>query len=266
LVDLKIGGIVAAAAFVLSFAIGLVSQAPMPFLIIRPLIFALLFFLLSNVAKILLSHFMPELLEEDPGLNSNLFPGSMINIMESDTPAPADAAASDAYQGTGGAVSWQASNAARPDDSEDGIGDIASLTDVRSFASAAAKRIPIGLDQKAENGYTDLGDMGNKSQSSPSPLYEADASNAAGNPSAFAEETSGSSAGFSASDEILPDLDSMTGVFSKVSSEGESDTGGNSEPPKRKASSQKGPGWEGDFSPKELSEGLRTILKKDKEG
>jgi len=279
-VDLKTGGIVAAVAFVLSFLIGLVSQSTMPFLIIWPLVFAAVFFVLVNVAKFLLGQFLPELLDEgDSGSNAGLFPGAVVNIVEGDTSID-DEFSSDASQGLGAEISLQASNtvanAARPDDSEKGIGDISTLSEVVSQNKAAHKEtsagVSSGMDQNMENGYTGMGDSGGFSQSAlPFEAAFGAAAEAPREPSARAaakpaKSAKSSSPAWYSTDDTLPDLDSMAGVFTSVTSDEESETANNPEPSRgKKKSANKEQTLEGDFTPKDYAKGIQTVLKKDKE-
>ena len=275
--DLKIGGIAAAVAFSLSLLIGIVSRSTMPRLIIWPFVFAVIFFVLFIGAKFLFGQFLPELLE-DENSGSISFPGSVVNIVEGDTNS--DEFSSDIQGELGGTFPLQDSNAARPDDSEKSIGDISTLSEVVARNKASYKETSVekdvlagseGMDQKMENSYASMGDFDSISQSA-SPL-EADASRAASDPSVHAavkpvkSVKSGSSALFSDSDDTLPDLDSMMGVFANASSEEEPEKADHSEPSRsRKKSANKEQSLEGDFSPKDLAEGIRTVLKKDKEG
>ena len=281
--DLKTGGIAAAAAFGLSLLIGLLSRSTMPLLIVWPFVFALVFFVLVIVAKLLFNQFLPELLNENSGSDSNLFPGAMVNIMESDNPGLADDYSSDDSQEPGAALSLQASdalsNAARPDDSDKSIGDISALSEVAARKKAASietsEGVLTGMDQNMENGYNSLGDLGNFSESTPSleaaAFGEAQApmapsAKAAAKPAKSKKPAkTGSSAWFSDSDDSLPDLDSMAGVFANVTAEDEPETANYSESSSAKKSSSKGQALEGDFGPKEYAEGIRTVLSKDKE-
>jgi hypothetical protein len=273
-VDLKLGGIAAAVAFSLSLLIGLVSRSTMPLLIVWPLVFAAIFFVLFVAAKFLFNQFLPELLEDDSGSGSSLFPGSMVNIVEGDNPNPDEF--SDA-QGPGDALQWQASNAAnaaRPDDSDKTIDDISTLSEVVARNKAAKKEASTGMDQNMENGYTDLGDSVKFSQPAPQLDFEAAVFGAAEEAPREPPVTStvkpaksggsGSSPFYSDSDDTLPDLDSMAGVFTASSGE-ESETADYSEPVRRRKSANRDQSLEGDFSPEDIAKGIRTVLNKDKE-
>jgi hypothetical protein len=275
-VDLKTGGIAAAVAFGLSFLIGFLSRSTMPYLIIWPLVFAAIFFVLVIAAKFLFGQFLPELLEDDSGSNAGIFPGSVVNIMEGDSNT--DEFSSD-DQGSSGSLSWQSPDAARPDESDKSIGDISALSEVVARNKAVYKEATAGaaegLDQNLENGYTALGEVGNFSQSAPlldfeaAPSGAADASpaRAAAKPAAKPAKTSKprSAALYSDSDDSLPDLDSMAGVFTSSSADEEPETAGSPEPARQKKSANREQSLEGNFSPEDIAKGIRTVLQKDKE-
>jgi hypothetical protein len=236
--DVKISSIAAGLAFIVSFLLGMVSGASFPVLIIRPLIFAVLFFIITAIVYFLVSHFLPELLEEGgtEAVNPNdiLTPGSRINIAEEEPVVPA------AY-------------AAPADESEDNLGDISDLLG-KGRTERPAKTDFSGLDQRGEDGYT-------KSEAVPVDAYND--SGSAGSKSAVTKPVVASGAEESA--DILPDLDSMARAFLPDSGEDEPDmteysTSGAS--PKRPAAGGRGK-MEGDFNPKELAAGIRTILKKE---
>ena len=275
--DLKTGGIAAAVAFSLSFLIGLVSRSTMPLLIVWPLVFALVFFVLFIVARFLLGQFLPELFQEDSESNTNLLPGAVVNIMEGDNGGLADEFSSDASQDSGLSLSWQAPDAARPDDSDKTIGDISALSEVAARKEAANKEssngVLTGMDQNVETGYTGLGGLDDFSQSTPQMDFEAEAfgSGALSTPTKPAKSAksskpakSGSSTRYSDSEDSLPDLDSMAGVFTNVSTEEQPETIDYSDRG-RKNSTGKENTLEGDYTPKDMAEGIRTVLKKDKE-
>jgi hypothetical protein len=97
-----------------------------------------------------------------------------------------------------------------------------------------------GMDQSEQNGYT-------------------------------SEGISSAASGDSGSFDALPDMDSLAGGFFSSSGDGEEagesfDTGEGSRTPKRSPAGNKTQKLEGDFNPKEIAQGIRTILKKDEEG
>jgi len=250
--DLKQSGIFAAIAFVFSFIIGLISRSIMPMLIIRPLIFAAIFFALSAMVKILISRFLPELMGDGSMDDGGLKPGSMINIMEEDSSSLAEGFIS-------GALS-QASGA-KPDDSEEDLGDISELSKRLAFSPAGEGTLS-GVDQNEKEQYTDMGSSSDSVEPDFSNMFGTGASASSQGKTASAKTGGGSGLG-----EDLPDLDSMSGAFMTESSDLGSEAGGNSVPaPKKPSSSKKAPEWTGDFNAKEIAMGIRSVLKKDKEG
>jgi hypothetical protein len=64
----------------------------------------------------------------------------------------------------------------------------------------------------------------------------------------------------------LPDLDAFTGVFSDDGEDSPQPAEGGAAAPERKPVGNKPEKFEGDFSPKEIAAGIRTILEKDDKG
>jgi hypothetical protein len=247
--DLKISGTIAGTAFLLSFLIGLINKLSVLQLIIRPLIFAVVFFILSILVKYLIDRFLPELVDISNDISNDtsgessapgVIPGSMVNIMEggeADYPMEAP-------------LSFQGPLGARPDDSGDDVGHISDLFKIQP----PDEKFMAGMDQNGEDGYTGKGmeDRG------------AEKDRRAG---AERREASRNPAGFSDSDETLPDLDSMAGAFVSSSSDEDQETIDYSiSAPARKRSPDKAQAWAGDFKPKEIAAGIRTVLTKEKEG
>jgi hypothetical protein len=270
--NLRYGSIFAVAAFVLSLLIGLVSRSTMPMLIIRPLIFAALFFIFSVVGKILVTRFLPELLEETGQEEDAFRPGSRIDILEDDGEIFSPDA-SDRFTAT---APGQVSTGARPDDSEDGLGDISELSRRSAFSPVAGGSIA-GIDQNVKEGYTKESGLGDSAGPDFSKMFDTDSSFGASTGGGRIDLTDQSvkshesgqtgTAGILSSEETLPDLDSMAGAFMAGSSDEESEAAGYSASgPFRKPSSDKAPKWTEDFNAKEIAMGLRTVLSKDKEG
>ena len=246
-------------------------------LILRPVIFAAAFFLLSGVVYFLLRNFLPELLDGDSvEPDSGLLPGSRINITEGDTPdftrdfGPSDSpdlsgrpAPSIPRQGT--------TMGAQADDSEDGLGNISDLMGKYVLPQASDEETSAAfspsetLDQNAQDGYTKRINSEEITEFARGDNFGADVS---------LTSMPGGSAGkgarpeHSGSVDVLPDLDSMAGAFLSTSRDEEPDTNEFSGPaPSRKpATGKKAPPWAGDFNAKDMAAGLRTILNKEKEG
>ena len=271
--DLKQSGIFAAVAFVFSFLIGLISRSIMPMLIVRPLIFAAIFFALSALIKILINRFLPELLGSGASDDGSLTPGSRINILEEDPSSDSSALAEGFISGALGQASG-----AKPDDSED-IGDISDLSKRIAFSPDDEETLS-GIDQNEKEQYTDKGDSGDSTGPDFSKMFGTESVFTA--PAGSQEKTTGANAGAStkagakssaktgggsSSDEDLPDLDSMAGAFMTESSDQGSEAIEYSGPVSpKKSSSDKTPKWTEDFSGKEIAMGIRSVLKKDKEG
>ena len=290
MLNLKFCGIIAGTAFFLSFLLGFLTQASMPTLILRPLIFALIFFVISLVINILASRFLPELLEEGtfdtdsgPFAGGNA-PGSRVDITEGDFPGDSFGGPT---QAPGPGVLKPVFLGAQPDDSENGLGNITELyqmnlapkltLDSQAMAAPAAQAAQAGMDQNVQDDYTGAGvpseflgddaplDFGLGASAAEAPPEDRPAP--AGNQGSA--DTSGMPMDFSASGDILPDLDSMAGAFVSPSLEVEPDTD-NTEysvgSPRKPLSTSKTPAMAGDYNAKELAKGIQTALSKDKEG
>ena len=224
--NLKISGIIAGTAFILSLLIGIMSRSSFPALILRPFIFGVAFFLFTAFVSLMVGHFLPELLEERVSDPEITMPGSRINISE-ETPA------------VPGMVY------ARPDDSDEEMGDISQITSAGSkpFNSGLEGQNNLGrqeissgqgMDQTEQNGYTSY--EGSKSSSDSGDSFD-----------------------------TLPDLESLVGAFmpSSMKEDEEVQEYSSSEPSKRSPIGNKAQKMDADFNPKELAAGIRTILKKE---
>jgi hypothetical protein len=239
--DVKISAIAAGTAFIVSFLLGLLSGASLPALIIRPLVFAVVFFIIAAIVYFLVSHFLPELLEGDLPASMDagdaLGPGSRINITEDES------AGTPVY-------------AAQPDDSEDDLGNIADLLTQAKTARPAPMPAETGfpgLDQSGEDGY-------NRNEA-----VSAGGRNGGG---FTGSGSAGPSLDPADSMDVLPDLDAMARAFLPGSGGGEDEAdvteySTSDDSPKRPLAGGRGQKMEGDFNPKELAAGIRTILKKE---
>ena len=245
--DLRISGIIAGVAFVLSLAIGLISKSSLPMLVLRPVIFAALFFIISALVRIMISRFLPELLNEGGMENEAPRPGSRINITEG------DGYNQDISPDFSSISSKPSIVGARPDDSEDELGNISDL--IGKSALNKGDSLQTGMDQTSQDGYTEDDVFGAFPEEAPL------------RSGSFAEG-SAETTGIPSSVDVLPDLDSMAGAF--IPSSG-SENPDNTEysistPALKPSSSKKAPSWAGDFNAKEMAAGLRTVLSKEKEG
>jgi hypothetical protein len=284
MLNLKICGIIAGIAFFLSLLIGILSKASMPVLLMRPFIFALLFFLISLVVNVLANRFLPELLEE--GLfetASGHFPGENAAGSRVDITEGGDFQSSFAghAQAGGRNVLRPVFLGAQPDSSENGLGNINELYKMNQapkFSDTGAQAAQPGMDQIAQDDYTEEGASGDFFKDDV--LMDigfgasaAEASSAGEQVSAGKQDVSdtpGIFTDFFGAEDTLPDLDSMAGAFASATPldvEQESDdTGYSSSPRKPLSTSSKTPAIAGDFNPKELAKGIQTALNKDKEG
>jgi hypothetical protein len=276
---------IAVAAFILSLLIGIFTRSAMPLLILRPVLFACLFFALSLIIMQLVSRYLPELLEEGFSSDASFLPGSHIDITEGGDPSSltpgnfsSDSETQPSFMG------------AQPDSSDDSIGHISDLAAkiASRFESTGNNLQSTGIDANSQSGYNEKGALASSGDLEampeaadfmpwePLPLSggfggqvanedrrePAAASAAPSMPSfeskAGAQASQSSFSGFA-------DLDSMAGAFSFSASERGSETGGYSSPSKR-SKAQKEASWAEDFNAKQMAEGIRTALKKDKEG
>ena len=261
--NLRVLGIIAGIAFILSMLLGLLSRTSMPLLLVRPLIFAVVFFVISGIVSFLVNQFLPDLLEvreAEPDAGPDFaVPGSRVDISEGEgfaadfTPSflgPASPPGKAAYAG------------ARPDDGESELGDI---SDLLSGKIAPVFPLDTGMDQNPKTAYNESYDQVSEAPSQgqqPQP-----------SPQQFKPSFTGSFSDFGGGDsvstlEMLPDLDSMAGAFSSTAPDGETDSGDFTvyAPAAKAAAARKETGWSGDFNAKDLAMGLRTVLNKDKEG
>jgi hypothetical protein len=237
--DVKISVIAAGIAFVVSLLLGLLSGASLPALIIRPLGFGVLFFVIAAVVYFLINHFLPELLDgdlpESMEADDTLGPGSRINITEEEP------AGMSVY-------------AAQADDSEDDLGDISDLLKPGRAPRPVETASP-GLDQSGEDGYT-------RSETVHTGIQNNGGFTGSGNPVPKTVTVPDSAESM----DMLPDLDAMARAFLPNSGEDGADTteySTSDDSPKRPAAGSRGQKMEGDFNPKELAAGIRTILKKE---
>ena len=232
--NVKWGIVCGIVAFVLAFATSLlVGQALLSVALVRALIFAVLFFLLGTGAWTLINNFIPEVLSPNAGndATSNIFSmdqtGSRVNIT------------------LGGQ-----SDAALPDkdDEAQNPDDVGNINDLVSGAFKPEKRAAQRIDQNPENDYND--GSGEFTQE------------AHGGDEAFSVDFGGFVSGGDDAGESDPFADS----FSLGSGSEDSMASAESSLPERKVTGNRPEKFEGDFNPKEIAAGIRTVLEKDKKG
>jgi hypothetical protein len=272
--NLKWGLVPGAIAFILALVTSLfVGNTDFTTALIRALLFTVLFFAMGNGAWILINKFLPELLpaghDDDPvGKLFSAEPsasepsaGSRINITLDDT-AGGDMSDSDAVFGdtrqmerpTGESRSYgtqvAASNAAIPGKNGEEH-DINAVENVDDLVSGK-KRITPGtkkardIDQNPASGYTEA--IGELVPDSPANDTNEDFS------FGFDNYIPGSTG--------IEELDTFTDPFSI----GESSQAADRARAERRDSANKPTAFEGDFNPKEIAAGLRTVLEQDKKG
>ena len=258
MINLRWGFLAGLAALVLSFGIGIIGGANISHVILRALIFAVVFFGIGTGIWVIINSFFPELLSIDNDSrepNANEPPGSRVNItLDSNK----DFAVPERYRHSGD-----------PDE----VGNIADLLSGAIGSGSAASTMPepsaSGMDLNVEDSYTYGGGGGSGSFNQGS--------------SGFLDEMPlDSEMNFDASPHVspvftpsfgddsdglggLPDLDAMAGAFFS-GDEGNSGPVSSFEPsgPVRDPRGNKPETLKGDFNPKELAEGIRTVLSKEK--
>ena len=277
MINLRTSSVIAGAAFVLSLLIGVVSRIPMPILLIRSMIFMVLFFIVSTAISLIISHFLPELLENDEygGKDDLSLVGSHIDITEGDTSGGSPHAAH-VFMG------------AQADDSDGDLGNISHLMGGGGGNKPLGEGPAIGMDQNSKIDYTNKGRVASEPglSSSFDPLSTLDSLlfSGGGNSGedAFPSVSEKPAAPekpvvteqrkalpkITDSDGVLPDLDSFAGAFLSPVSDEEMDTAdfSVSAPAKKPSSRSKGGEWAEDLNAKDMAAGLRTVLIKDKEG
>jgi hypothetical protein len=262
MLNIKWGAVAGTAALILSLAVGAVSGNNMFYVLLRALVFGAVFFGLGLGSWVLISSFIPELFYADSsegGEGEAPRPGSRVNITLG-----------------GGALPEMYRN---PDNPEE-VGNISDLITGVINPGAAAPTGAVrgmsagGMDQNREDGYTYTEGGGAESQNQDSEFGDTPAYDESpvfkGGQSAAAVFTPS----FGSGDDLggLPDLDAMAGAFlTNAGVEAASMPAASSIPsmppepalPERKPSGNKAQPLKGDFNPKELAEGIRTVLSKE---
>jgi hypothetical protein len=241
--DPKLSAIAGTVALVLSFLVGLISGVGFPWILIRALLFGAAFFVLAGCAYWLVTQFLPELLapgEEDAELEADS-PGSRVDI-----------SVTDEGEGDSG-LPFREGGFSPGLDAEDG------LTDLVGTSAENVEPLPgNGLDQKAEDGYTRRGQVGEGA------LNRAPAAPQGG---AVPAVTALEAESFDTVDE-LPNLELMTDVF--MTPPIEDGEAGIVASPSGKAAGRAGgnkpQNLGGDFNVKEMASAIQTILKREDKG
>ena len=255
--NFKWGLLAGIAAFIISFVLGLISGANIAIVIIRAVIFFLAFLVLGSGINILINNFFPEILmagSDDAAQETQEGPGSRVNITLD----------SGEY-----ALPEQRGNTY-------GTQQLGNINDLIS-GSYKATAAPQGIDRNGEDGYNNYQEssrFGKGWEESADDVPEAEPADddvMHGRPApmpSLANDSMGMGG--------LMDFDAMAMAFSSGSppsaessaldSDLMSSGGGGMEfaaapPPSKSGAPQP---LQGDFNPKELAEGIRTVLSKDR--
>lgn len=245
--NIKWGLLAGAGAFIISFAVGLISGVNLLYILLRALVFTGIFFGMGFGVHILMEHFLPELMSGKNKASSAAFgenPGSRVNIVLENTN---DYAVPELYGNTANSQ------------------NLGNIEDLVSGAFKAEQ----GIDRNKEDGYNNSIGGGYEPEQASSGIPEPEPYMQPEKP-AFAP-VFGDELGL----EGLLDLDLMAMAFSSGSSgavpvasggsvhEAESMQSHEAVEHIRSLGNKPQP-LKGDFKAKELAEGLRTILNKEK--
>ena len=244
--NFKWGFLAGAIALVVSFSVGIISGANILNVILRAFIFGVMFFGFGFGIRILIYNYLPEILsvvnddEEEDTLSK---PGSKVDITLDST---RDFAMPEMYR-----------NPNKPEE----VGDIANIVSVEPEPVSRDSEPSAGIDQKQEEDYN----YGVVS----APAVQTTATETGGQDYESKPDAPAFTPSFgSGSSDLggLPDLDAMAGAF--ISGGGQTSSAPSAEPgwsPSKAPEGDKAKPMEGDFNPKELAEGIRTILAKEKQ-
>ena len=247
-INVKWGIYAGAAAFLLALITSvLVGQAAFATAFFRAFCFAALFFVLGTGAWTLINTFMPELMfPENSDATNNIFGTESGGSQSSD------------YGSRINITLGDGADAALPDSSEpdpDNVGNIADLVSGAVDPAAEAKN-QLGLDDFGENSYNNAG-----GEAAPSMAGFAEPSSAAGDASGLAMNFDTFAMGGGGG---IGGLETFGDSFALPPESG----GGKKENdvfvPERKTIENKPMALEGDFNPKDIAAGIRTVLDNDK--
>ena len=245
--NFKWGFLAGAIALILSFVVGLLNGASFLNIIIRASIFGVVFFGFGFGVRVFIYTFFPEILTvmaDDEEQDTLARPGSRVDITLDN-----------------------ANNFAMPEkyrdpDKPEEIGNIEDLAPgMLNNGSRKANASGAGIDQKQEDDYTyGVFDI----QGIQDPMSEGN-SQAEGKNSRAAQVFTPSFGDGDGGLGGLPDLDALAGAFLSNDSDPSPPPPADSGGPVRAPLGNKAQPLKGDFNPKELAEGLRTILIKEKQ-
>ncbi|MCL2878950.1 MAG: hypothetical protein FWF29_01775 [Treponema sp.] len=224
MVNWKLSAVLGGIALILSLAVGLVSGAHFPLVLIRAIIFAIVFFALGAGLSLLIRQFIPELVsggaDEGESGSTGPRPGSHIDITLEDKALPAVFKALDTSEDVGD-IGELINGTFKPPEVPGGISDSGVYGQ--------------GVDQISEDGYT-------------------------GNRSRNGQSSADSQAGMPDFDVLAGSFLGKSGEIEGA----DGDIPVNSIPePVRKPAGNRAQPMKGDFNPEELAAGIRTILSED---
>lgn len=248
-INVKWGIYAAIMALLLSLTISLIAHASFGHALLRGLAFGALFFALGAGAWALINSFIPELLfPEDNDAAANIFGPGSTDLQGSD---------SQVYGSRINITLADRSDAALPDDNgaaPDEVGNIADL--VSGAVDPAEAKKPRGIDGINENSYTGVGESITPFPDSPAesePVYAEENSGAfTMNFDSFALGGGGGSDPFGDSFSVPVDSGGAAKREETL--------------PERKVMGNTPKTLEGDFNPKDIALGIRTVLENDKKG
>lgn len=227
--NIKASAFAAGIAFLLSFLAGIIRGAAIPIVLIRALIFAVLFFVFAGGIYILIKQFLPELLVSgEDGGESERTSGSQVDISLEDPEEGIPAGLFDREGAENFGERGESSGSAGPGSPEN-----------------------MGLDQNGEDDYTN---KGRSEVNSPNSGSDSPGAPVFGESAALPSD--------SGPVDVLPNFESMEGTFDssagKAAEESAGYTSAKKPPAKGKPNSAGG-----DYNPKELASALQTILKRE---
>ncbi|MDR1278855.1 MAG: hypothetical protein LBK02_08895 [Treponema sp.] len=223
--NIKWSAIAGGFGLALSLLVGIISGAGFPMVLIRALVFGLVFFVLAGLVWLLINNCIPELLysrNEDEG--SGKAPGSRVDISLGDEQ---ESALPEMYRNSG---------------SGDEVDNITDMINGKTPVNNT------GMDQNGEDDYTQKSGTGLQAES----------------PEELAGIPGASSGGYDPG-EGLPSLDSMSAAFGPSTEEPVELQAEDVSIPvsERHITGNKPQSLKGDFNPKELAAAIRTKISKE---
>ncbi|MDR0444455.1 MAG: YrzE family protein [Treponema sp.] len=239
MINLRWGLIAGVGAFVISILIGVISGVNFFTIILRAFVFLAVFFGMGAGMYILVNSFFPELLYSDGETSQNdssESPGSRVNITLENT---GDYAVPEFYRNSSSST-WE----------------IGNIEDLVSGSYNAGQ----GIDRNRKDDYNDEGEGSQNQDQWRGGFPDAEAFETPAERSVFSPSFGDDSDGLGG----LPDLDTMAMAFSTGSEMDLNPQPQETKEAVRTPSGNKPQSLKGDFNPKELAEGIRTVLSKDK--